>query len=169
MKLDLSKLQNVKHLSGGKTTAQCPACAADGGDAKKEHLVIYADGKFGCVVHPKDKDHNKAILKRAGTGDRKDGGSGCRLTVKPMRVEDSKVLMKVGRLGRVKPTPSQLSNQPSPPQEASPKSPDVAECRPACPAPVAQPVNDAGGAADLSEDITDEKVREFLDLPALAA
>ncbi len=60
MKLDLNKLLNVKRPGGGKTTAQCPACAADGGDAKKEHLVIYADGRFGCVVQPKDKDHNKA-------------------------------------------------------------------------------------------------------------
>ncbi len=48
----------------------------------------------------------KAILKLAGSNDRGDGGSGCRLSVMPMQVEKSRVLMKVGRLGRVKPSPT---------------------------------------------------------------
>ena len=107
MKLDLSKLQNVRHLSGGKTTAQCPVCAADGGDAKGEHLIIYPDGKFGCVVCPKDKAHNKAVLQLVGAHGQGGGGPTCRLTVRPVRVEESRVLLKVGRLGRVKPSPNE--------------------------------------------------------------
>lgn len=97
MKIDLSKLKNVKHLSGGKTTAQCPACAAEGADAKGEHLVIFAEGKFGCVVNDNDKSHNRKILQLAGANG--GGNQSCRLTIERLKIPDSVVVMKVGRLG----------------------------------------------------------------------
>lgn len=53
-KIDPKKLTNVVEKDG-KTIARCPACAARGNDAKGEHLVIFPDGKFGCVANPKDK------------------------------------------------------------------------------------------------------------------
>jgi hypothetical protein len=162
MKLDLSKLQNVKHLSGGKTTAQCPACVADGGDTKGDHLAIFADGKFACVVHPKDKEHNRTILRLSGSPTA--GQPACRLTVKPVRVEDSKVLMKVGRLGRVKPA-SEPEQKPSSPDNEPPGT----ECRPERPTCVQFPVDNITVTLGLSEDITEETLREFLDLPALVA
>jgi hypothetical protein len=101
MKIDQSKLKNVVSKGDGKITAQCPACAAEGADAKGDHLVVFRDGKFGCVVNEKDKTHNRLILQLAG--ERGGGGEDCRLTVEPMRVPESAVLMKVGRLGRTKP------------------------------------------------------------------
>ena len=164
MKLDLSKLQNVRHLSGGKTTAQCPACAADGGDSKGEHLVIYADGRFGCVVCPQNKAHNKAILKLSGTHDQ--GGSGliCRLTVKPVQVEESRVLLKVGRLGRVKPSPDRkrTGSTSSGPTVANPYS-DAEQAE--------EPANKQGDfvAPRRPPAFSQAELRRFLDTAALVA
>ncbi len=163
MKIDQSKLKNVVRKGDGKITAQCPACAAEGGDAKAEHLVIFKDGKFGCVLYEKDKAHNRAILKLAGTDDRGDGGTSCRLTVKPVRVEDSKVLMKVGRLGRVKPSPEEKRVDPTPDPAATvpPATTDQEE--------TPTPKRGVFITPRISPDISDAKLREFLDLPAIAA
>jgi hypothetical protein len=89
MSLDISKLKNVC-AHGDKTTAGCPACAEAGHDQKGEHLVINADGSFGCVVYPGDSAEAKGHRKRifALCGDRK---------IKPLIVR-SPVL---GRLGQV--------------------------------------------------------------------
>lgn len=67
MSLDLAKLKNV-HEQGGKTIARCPACAEVGMDETGEHLVIQADGRFGCVVHPgpTGKPHRQRIAKLVG-------------------------------------------------------------------------------------------------------
>ena len=55
---------------GGKIIARCPACAEAGHDQKGEHLVINADGRFGCVVYPGDsadaKEHRKRIFALCG-------------------------------------------------------------------------------------------------------
>jgi hypothetical protein len=72
MSLDLSKLENVRELAGGGVQARCPACAADGGDSKGEHLRTYPDGKFGCCKHPKDHEHNKRIFALAGVRQRRE-------------------------------------------------------------------------------------------------
>ena len=89
MSLDISKLENVRKR-GGKVIARCPACAEAGHDQKGEHLVINADGRFGCVVYPGDsadaKEHRKRIF--ALCGDRE---------IKPLAVHPS----GLGRLGRL--------------------------------------------------------------------
>ena len=90
MSLDFSKLQNVKTVAG-KTTARCPACAAAGGDAKGDHLVIYPDGGYGCVANPKDKAHTKEIFRLAGQPSREGGDS--KITVRSVDVPKSSVLM----------------------------------------------------------------------------
>ena len=66
MSLDAAKLENVRELAGGIVQARCPACAEDGHDRTGEHLRIYPDGRFGCCVHPKDKEHRKRIFALAG-------------------------------------------------------------------------------------------------------
>lgn len=63
MSLDQSRLIGLKILSN-KRVAQCPACALNGGDKNKNHLVIYPDGKYGCVVD-KSEEHSKIIWKLA--------------------------------------------------------------------------------------------------------
>ncbi len=71
MSLDFAKLHNVRE-HGSKIIARCPACAEAGMDETGEHLVIQADGRFGCVVHPGPggKPHRQRIAKLAGTRSR---------------------------------------------------------------------------------------------------
>jgi len=66
MSLDTAKLEKVRELVGGIVQARCPACAEAGGDRKGEHLRVYADGRYGCCVHPKDGAHRKRIFALAG-------------------------------------------------------------------------------------------------------
>jgi hypothetical protein len=66
MSLQLSRLERVIDSADGGKQARCPACAELGHDRKGEHLRIYADGRFGCCVHPKDREHRKRIFALAG-------------------------------------------------------------------------------------------------------
>lgn len=66
MSLDISKLQCLADAADGGKQARCPACAELGHDRKGEHLRIYADGRFGCCVHPKDREHRKRIFALVG-------------------------------------------------------------------------------------------------------
>jgi hypothetical protein len=94
MSLDVSKLKNVR-VHGDKTTARCPACAEAGQDQTRNHLVIQADGRFGCVVYPGDSADASAHRKRifALCGDRE---------IKPLAVHRSGLgRVPVGLLGRV--------------------------------------------------------------------
>ncbi len=65
MPLDLSKLECVRVL-GDRTHARCPACAECGGDKKGQHLMIDAEGRFGCAVHASDPEHRRRIWTLAG-------------------------------------------------------------------------------------------------------
>lgn len=66
MSLNLRLLEKTRELANGIVQARCPACAEGGGDRAGEHLRIYADGRFGCCVHPKDGEHRKRIFALAG-------------------------------------------------------------------------------------------------------
>jgi hypothetical protein len=81
MSLDTAKLGKVRELAGGILQARCPACAEAGGDRKGEHLRVYADGRYGCYVHPKDGAHRKRIFALAGEK-RHPSSSAGRFTVK---------------------------------------------------------------------------------------
>jgi hypothetical protein len=63
--IDMSKLQNVVPMAG-KTVARCPACAADGRDTTGNHLIVFEDGRFGCVCHPGDSNHRREIWRLVG-------------------------------------------------------------------------------------------------------
>src|SRR6266704_2628513 len=96
MSLDPSKLQKVVELGEGVKRARCPACAESGSDKSGQHLRIYPDGKFGCCVHPGDREHRKRIFALAGNC----GQRGIKVRVasgKPLQAIQSGVL---GRLGR---------------------------------------------------------------------
>lgn len=71
MSLDISKLDCVKNRSD-RTTAACPACREQGGDKKGDHLVIWPDGKFGCVAYQDDPVHRSRIYAIAGRPDEKE-------------------------------------------------------------------------------------------------
>ena len=66
MSLNVEKLEKVVNMEGGLRRARCPACAESGGDRRGEHLRIYPDGRFGCCVYPKDKEHRRRIFALAG-------------------------------------------------------------------------------------------------------
>ncbi len=66
MSLDRTRLERVVELGDGLHRARCPACAEAGGDRKGQHLRLYRDGKFGCCVHPGDKEHRARIFALAG-------------------------------------------------------------------------------------------------------
>lgn len=68
MPLVLEKLVNVRAGAGGAKIARCPACAEMGRDHTGDHLIIYPDGRFGCLVNPQDKEHTRRIWKLAGDG-----------------------------------------------------------------------------------------------------
>jgi hypothetical protein len=66
--IDLTILENVHHAADGKTTARCPACAEEGRDVTGNHLCLFPNGVFTCIVHPGDSgtDHRKRIFALAG-------------------------------------------------------------------------------------------------------
>ena len=96
MKIDIQKLKNVVPKTEGQIEAQCPACAAAGGDRKGNHLVVYPDGKYGCVANQGDKNHNKEILELVGMED-DDEFIPRKVTVRPFKLPPSRSLMKVPR------------------------------------------------------------------------
>lgn len=61
MSLDLSKLVGARRLHG-KITAQCPVCQ----ETSQSHLVIFPDGKYGCVVD-RSSEHTRAIWRAIGS------------------------------------------------------------------------------------------------------
>lgn len=63
--IDTDRLEKVKRR-GNKVTARCPACAETGNDNKGQHLVILADGKFGCAANAGDTEHRKRIHELVG-------------------------------------------------------------------------------------------------------
>ena len=99
--LNLTKLNKVVEKNG-KIEAQCPACAAAGADSTGNHLVVYPNGKYGCVANPGDDEHTKLIFKLVG---QRDSAVSHQLAIRRLEIGESKVLMKIGRLGRSYPTP----------------------------------------------------------------
>lgn len=66
MSLNITKLEKVRELPGRVVQARCPVCAEAGHDRAGEHLRIYPDGRFGCCVYPKDREHRKRIFALVG-------------------------------------------------------------------------------------------------------
>lgn len=73
MKLDLSKLTNRRsRIKDGKQVliARCPACAEEGHDRAGEHLIVFQNGRFACVLHTGDgadaRRHRRSIWRLAG-------------------------------------------------------------------------------------------------------
>lgn len=68
MALDISKLQNPRAGTNGSRTFACPACREQDRDSTGNHLIIYADGKFGCAANANDPDHRSRIWALVGDG-----------------------------------------------------------------------------------------------------
>lgn len=65
--LDLSKLEKVKR-QGNKIICRCPACYQNGLDSTGNHLAVFNDGRFGCVVD-QSKIHYKQIYEYLKSGE----------------------------------------------------------------------------------------------------
>lgn len=97
MSLNLNKLEKVRDVGGGMIHARCPACAEGGHDRTGEHLRIYPDGRFGCCVHPKDREHRKRIFALAGERSPRRG-----IVVRVSAKQPATIQRELlGRLGRV--------------------------------------------------------------------
>lgn len=73
MSLDVTKLEHVHHTQkDGEDViiARCPACAEEGGDNTGNHLIIFSDERFGCVVNPTEdedtQEHRQRIFQLVG-------------------------------------------------------------------------------------------------------
>lgn len=132
-KIDVSKLTHVVKKDG-KTVARCPACAARGGDAKGNNLVVFDDGKFGCVAAPKDKDHNRTIFQLVGV--QETAQNIYRVPVRRVEYAPPKTIKTVGRFGRGSSTAPAVEDQK---QDIVDEAPNEPKSRPTCPAePLAQ-------------------------------
>lgn len=58
---DITKLNNLKRNSDGSIQCACPACQSQNRDKTGEHLRIYSNGAFSCVID-KSRAHNKTIF-----------------------------------------------------------------------------------------------------------
>jgi len=49
----------------GRWIGPCPACQAAGGDSKGNHLVLFSDGRFGCIKYKGEdgKDHRREMAR----------------------------------------------------------------------------------------------------------
>lgn len=67
MRLDILKLENFCKKDS-KMVARCPACAEIGQDKQGNHLILYDDGRFGCVRYQgaDGKEHRKRIFQLVG-------------------------------------------------------------------------------------------------------
>ncbi len=108
MSLNTEKLEHVQY-KGSRIIARCPACAEQGNDNKGEHLFIDEQGRFTCVIYPRESglDHRKRIFALIGIkdGNNKSFSSQQNKMIKmkdtnrnPGNVIKSNIL---GRLGRV--------------------------------------------------------------------
>lgn len=71
MSLDLRKLQGLRPCGAGRWRAACPACREMERDTAGDNLSIWADGRFHCWAHPKDKEHRQRIFALAGDRERR--------------------------------------------------------------------------------------------------
>lgn len=70
MSLDLAKLEKVRDR-GNKITARCPACAESGNDSTGDHLSIFPEGQYACLLYPAGdgNQHRARIYELAGIKD----------------------------------------------------------------------------------------------------
>ena len=66
MSLDINKLENIRHESGVRLRAACPACREIGRDNHGDNLSVWENGAYHCWSYPDGADHRKRIFDLAG-------------------------------------------------------------------------------------------------------
>ena len=64
--IDLTKLEKVRELPGGRIIAQCPACAEVDRDKNGEHLTVWPDDHYACAANQGDREHLRRIHALVG-------------------------------------------------------------------------------------------------------
>ena len=100
MQINTDALENRVARDDGGVVARCPACAQAGHDKSGNHLIVYPDGKFGCVACPSDKEHNREILRLVG---QEGGRRTYTIDIKPLVIPPSTVLLRIGALNAQQP------------------------------------------------------------------
>lgn len=100
MQINTDALENRVARDDGSVVARCPACAQAGHDKSGNHLIVYPDGKFGCVACPSDREHNREILRLVG---QEGGRRTYTIDIKPLVIPPSTVLLRIGALNAQKP------------------------------------------------------------------
>ena len=151
--INRSKLKKVVQRDG-KIEAQCPACAQAGADSKGNHLVLFPDGKFGCVANPNDNEHNKIILRLVGE---RGFTPPPQLEIRRQIIPDSSVILRLGHPGRKKSTPAEPGAESNVPDPHPPEPPKESSVTAANEADINPPRN--------PKEFKAEDVRRFLDEP----
>ena len=63
--LDLSLLEK-RRQRGDDVISACPACRKNNKDSAGDNLRIFTSGKYNCIAHPKDREHNRHIFELVG-------------------------------------------------------------------------------------------------------
>lgn len=70
LRLDFAKLSNLRPRADGSYNARCPACAEQGRDTAGNHVIIFPNGSFACVIFPHSvkgsTKHRATIRQLAG-------------------------------------------------------------------------------------------------------
>ncbi len=64
--IHIDALENRRLQGDGSYIARCPECSRNGKDKTGNHLRVWSDGKFHCIVDD-SKEHRSNILNLAGT------------------------------------------------------------------------------------------------------
>jgi hypothetical protein len=72
-RLDFAKLSSLAPRKDGSYNARCPACAEQGRDTLGNHLIIFPNGSFACVIFPHSV---KGSIKHRATTQRLAGTEG---------------------------------------------------------------------------------------------
>ena len=84
--IDVGRIEKARKTGEG-WIGRCPACAEGGADKTGNHLKVWPDGRFACVVNSgkEGAQHRKRIFALVGKKDGK-GGAAAMLWSRPMKV-----------------------------------------------------------------------------------
>lgn len=82
--IDIGRIEKCRKAGDG-WIGRCPACAEGGADRSGNHLRVWPDGRFACVVNSgkEGAQHRRRIFALVG---KKDGKDAARLWSAPSKV-----------------------------------------------------------------------------------
>ena len=83
--IDVSRIEKRKRQGEG-WVGRCPACAEGGADTTGNHLKVWGDGRFSCVVNTGSEgaQHRKRIFALIGVKDGKAADRFAHLPASPV-------------------------------------------------------------------------------------